>query len=442
MPSLLKFRLIERLYPATLAGLGYDIYASDKGLVVRIHGYNQQLPRIVEAIAVALRTFADELTADQFQTFVEQKLRDYYNAVRKPSSFAKQLRLNVIEHNSVSTLAKFEALKTVTLDEFRAFVAAMLAEIRIQALLQGNLDAAEATQIIRSLEQSLQDGVIGDRSALVLRTKRLPVPSAHFLRYRNMNASDVNTVTINYYQLGPISLRLNLMLDLLLLVGDDPCFNELRTKEQLGYEVGYELRDNNGVLGYTVTIVSQETSHTAEHVDRRIEAFRTEWMRDHVAAMTDAEFGEYHETLMRLKLTDDNHLKDELQRNWAEVTTEEYMFDRSELEIECLRTIGRKEFAAFYAEHCTAEATRKLSVQVVGRGAPAAAADVANADEPSKNVTDGGEPESIFEMTFAEPAPVEFVGPVPTGAVLINDVEAFANRLEVYPVCKTSTSLE
>lgn len=442
MPSLLKFRLIERLYPATLAGLVYDIYASDKGIVLRFSGYNQQLPRIVEAFAEALRTFADEVTTDQFQTFVEQKLRDYYNVVRKPSLFAKQLRINTIEYNRVSSLAKFETLKTVTLDDFRAFVVAMLAEIRIQALLQGNLNASEATQIVQTLERSLQGGVIGDRSALELRTNRLPPASAHYLRYRNQNASDVNTVTVNYYQLGPISLRLNLMLDLLLLVGDDPCFNELRTKEQLGYDVGYGLRDNNGVLGYTVTIVSQETSHTAEHCDRRIEAFRGEWMRDHVAAMTDAEFGEYHETLMRLKLTDDNHLRDELQRNWAEVTSEEYMFDRSELEIDCLKTIGRKEFAAFYADHCSAEATRKLCVQVVGRGAQSAAADTANAGETAQNGTEGDEPESIFEMKFAEPVPVEFVGPVPTGAVLISDMEAFCNGLEVYPVCKTSESLE
>lgn len=89
LPMLLKFRVIERLYPATIAGLGYDCYTSDKGLVLRVSGYNQQLHRIVETFGVALREFTDELTQDQFQTFVEQKLRDYYNVLIKPKSFAK-----------------------------------------------------------------------------------------------------------------------------------------------------------------------------------------------------------------------------------------------------------------------------------------------------------------------------------------------------------------
>lgn len=439
MPKLLHFRLIERLYPATLAGLGYDIYTSDKGLVVRISGYNQQLPRIVEAIAAALRTFAAELTVDQFRTFVEQKLREYYNAVIRPKSFAKLVRIVAIEHGHVPTLTKFEALKVVTIEDFRTFVAAMLAELRVQALLQGNLTAGEATQIVRTFEQTLHAGPIGDGRSLELRTKRLPSASSHYVRYRNMNASDVNTVTVNYYQLGPISLRLNCLLDLLLMVGDDPCFNELRTKEQLGYDVGYTLRDNNGVLGYSVTIVSQETSHTADHCDRRIEAFRREYMRDHVAALTDAEFGEYHASLVRLKQTDDNHLKDELQRNWAEVTSEDYIFGRQQREVECLRSIGRAEFAAFYAEHCGVEATRKFCVQVIGRSA---ADDNATAADGEEVATGNGDPDSIFDMTFAQPVLVEFVGPAPAGAVLIHDLDAFSSSLEVYPVCKTADSLE
>lgn len=86
---LLKFRVIERLYPATQAGNGYDCYTSDKGLILRISGYSQKLHRIVEAFAEALHTFADELTEDQFRMFVDQKLRDYNNLIIKPKSLAR-----------------------------------------------------------------------------------------------------------------------------------------------------------------------------------------------------------------------------------------------------------------------------------------------------------------------------------------------------------------
>lgn len=88
-PSLLKFKLIENLYPATIAGLGYECYTSDKGLVIRISGYSQNLHRIVEALGEMLTTFADDVTEEQFRTFVEQQLRNYYNVIIKPKAFAK-----------------------------------------------------------------------------------------------------------------------------------------------------------------------------------------------------------------------------------------------------------------------------------------------------------------------------------------------------------------
>lgn len=88
-PSLLKLKLVERLYPATIAGLGYECYTSYKGLVLRVIGYSQNLHRIVESLGEMLTTFADDVTEEQFRTFVEEHLRNYYNVLIKPKSLAK-----------------------------------------------------------------------------------------------------------------------------------------------------------------------------------------------------------------------------------------------------------------------------------------------------------------------------------------------------------------
>lgn len=86
---LLKFKLVERLYPATVAGMGYECYTAEKGLVLKVNGYNQNLHQMVDTFAMALTTFTDDLTEKQFRTFVEQKLRNYYNVLIKPKSLAK-----------------------------------------------------------------------------------------------------------------------------------------------------------------------------------------------------------------------------------------------------------------------------------------------------------------------------------------------------------------
>lgn len=320
------------------------------------------------------------------------------------------------------TLDKFEHLKTANLTNFRLYARTFTSHMRIQALFQGNLTGQQASLIMTNLVDSLQCNPLADPS-LQLRTNRLPHGS-NYLRCRSMNQSDANTVTVNYYQFGPITIRLNCLLDLMLLILEEPAFDQLRSKEQLGYDVGCGIRDNFGILGYTIAVVSQENKFTSEHIDDRIEVFRGEFVNI-VNKLTEAEFEQFRETLIKLKMTDDNHLRDELTRNWAEVTTDEFIFDRHLKEVECIRTITKEEFIQFYVNHFKAD-TRKLSVQVIG-----------NADVAAENGKTQVEPESIFDQTFEPIAIVEIAAGGEERGQLIRDIATFVSTLEVYPVSKT-----
>lgn len=177
-----------------------------------------------------------------------------------------------------------------------------------------------------------------------------------------MNKYDVNTVTCNHYQIGPISIKLNCLIDLLMIITDEPLFDVLRSQEQLGYDVSCSIRDNYGLLGYTITINSQENNHSAEYINERIEKFRFEHI-DRMEKMSVDEFEQFKSSLIKIKLTDDNDLKDEMNRNWTEITTEEYLFDRIDKEVNVLQTITQKEFLQFYHE-IYYNNHRKLMIQV------------------------------------------------------------------------------
>lgn len=233
--------------------------------------------------------------------------------------------------------------------------------MRIQVLIQGNVEADHTHDIMDRLLKTLNCEAIPDRRCLDLKTHELP-KGQHYLRCPTMNDTDVNTVTANYYQIGPITIRVNCLIDLLILIAEEPAFDQLRSKEQLGYDVDCSIRDNYGILGYTILINSQEHKFEAEYIDERIEAFRKEFL-EIIANISASDFEQFKDTLIKLKLTDDSHLKDELIRNWAEVTTDEYLFDRHKKEVECLKTITRTEFIQFYVDHFE-NGTRKLSVQV------------------------------------------------------------------------------
>lgn len=187
---------------------------------------------------------------------------------------------------------------------------------------------------------------------------------AHYLRCASMNANDVNTLTCNFYQIGPITIKTNSLIDLLMMIAEEPLFDSLRSKEQLGYDVCCSLHDNHGILGYSILVNSQETKFSAEHIDERIEVFRVALLTI-IREASDSEFEQYKESLMKIKLTEDNNLSEEVCRNWTEITTIEYAFDRAAKEVECLKSITKSEFLDFYEKHLL-ENTKKFSVQVDG----------------------------------------------------------------------------
>lgn len=326
--------------------------------------------------------------------------------------------MGILDSTHVPKVKAFEHLKTHSLTSFRTFARNFTRKLRIQALFQGNLTDTQAVSIMTNLVDTIKCSALDDPSLLELRTNRLP-SGANYLRCRNLNRSDVNTVTVNYYQFGQKSIRSLCLTNLLMHTIKEPTFDQLRNREQLGYDVNSDTLEIFGILGFVISVASQEIKFTAEHIDDRIEAFRSEIARI-LTAISEPDFEQFKQSLINRKLKADNSLYEEVRQNWHEIVSSECMFDRHLREVECLRTITKVELIEFYSNHF--KDSRKLCVQVIG-----------NAD-----LEDGVELEtvdvtSIFEKSL-EPS-VEFVefSDGHERGHLIQDVGAFLKTLEAYP---------
>ena len=79
----------------------------------------------------------------------------------------------------------------------------------------------------------------------------------------------------------------------------EPCFDTLRTKEQLGYSVHSGTRRTHGVLGLCVVVVSG--THGPAHLDERIEAFLAGFAAT-LAGMGEEAFEKQRQGLLALKM--------------------------------------------------------------------------------------------------------------------------------------------
>ncbi|XP_034475038.1 nardilysin [Drosophila innubila] len=448
--ELVKFHVSEDLYPATSAGFNYTFSVSEKGLNLQVRGYNEKLHLLVEGIAQAMVTVESTLNEDILETFVKDQRKSYFNTLIKPRQLNRDVRLCVVEHMRWLMIDKYKSLNDITLKDLRDFARQFPQQLYVQGLVQGNYTEESAHNVMNTLLSKLGCKPIQERLYVEDRTVQLP-QGAHYIRCHALNEQDTNTVITNYYQIGANSVRLECMLDLLMMFVEEPLFDQLRTKEQLGYHVGATVRMNYGIAGYSIVVNSQETNTTASHVDKRIEHFRNNMMQM-IEDMAEEEYEHIRDSLIKLKLVADMALSTEVTRNWSEIINEEYMFDRRRQQIEVLRTLEKAEIVAFLLQN-ELDNLRKVSVQVIGHQPKSktlpseeqskiAENKQENEQEDVDNDEDDDEDEDgdvemdevdeeLFEM-LANKLSVKFLPPDGDASTIL-DIAEFKSNLNLYP---------
>ncbi|KAH8343533.1 hypothetical protein KR059_012169 [Drosophila kikkawai] len=361
--ELVKFHVCEELYPALSAGLNYSFYAIEKGLLLKVSGYNEKLHLIVEAIAEGMLHVAETLDEKMLDAFRTNQRKIYFNTLIKPKHLNRDVRLCVLEQIRWLMIDKYKCLNEITLEELRDFARQFPKELYIQALIQGNYTEESAHNVLNTVLSRLNCQAIKERRFVEDRTVQLPL-GTNVIRCHALNEQDTNTVITNFYQIGPNTVRVESILDLMMMFVDEPLFDQLRTKEQLGYHVGATVRINYGIAGYSIMVNSQETKTTAHYAEGRIEAFRTKMLQI-LRQMPQDDYDHTRDSLIKLKLVADMALSTEVARNWDEIINEDYLFDRRRRQVEVLRTLQKSEIIDFLLEADTNN-LRKLSVQVIG----------------------------------------------------------------------------
>lgn len=195
LATLLKYQFVEKLYPATVAGLEYSCYAADMGLVLKVcanrsqflgnliktivlniticekktllfqvEGFNQKLHLIVDVFSKCLKSLADDMTEKQFDVFVQQQFKTYENIFIRPKVLAKELRLNIVESHHQPLFEKNKRLAAITFADFQQFCRKYCEQVRIKAIMQGNITEDRAINIMRNVLNELNCGKVEDVS--------------------------------------------------------------------------------------------------------------------------------------------------------------------------------------------------------------------------------------------------------------------------------------
>ncbi|XP_012218457.1 nardilysin-like [Linepithema humile] len=423
--NVLKLLLVEELYSATTARLDYSIIACEKGIIIKLDGFNEKLPHLLMTIGKYIADYSNFDNKELFEVVKRQQLKEYYNTFIKPGKLVKDVRLSILKLVHYTNVDMHNSLRNVDFEKFKNFVKSFTDHLYIQCLVQGNITRSAVEQNVQQFVKIINCGQLLPTMKPQMKVMEMLLGS-HYCKLKNINRTDVNSVVTNYYQIGVASIELTVLVDLLIMVMKEPLFTQLRSKEQLGYDVSCILRDIYGILGYSVTVHTQADKYTTDHVDKRIEEFMKS-LDKILQETTEEELESLKETLRKMKQCADIDLEEEVSRNWIEITRWQYMFDRLERETLAIKNIKIDELRQFVAKYMLkGSSLRKLSVHVVGT-------------DPKQNATD-----NVDEDREKTEYSLEYItdDQQHVKSLIVTDIDAYKKLLSTFPVSEEINFLD
>uniref|UniRef100_A0A096MQL8 Nardilysin convertase n=1 Tax=Papio anubis TaxID=9555 RepID=A0A096MQL8_PAPAN len=362
--NILTHNLAEPAYEADVAQLEYKLVAGEHGLIIRVKGFNHKLPLLFQLIIDYLAEFNS--TPAVFTMITEQLKKTYFNILIKPETLAKDVRLLILEYARWSMIDKYQALMDgLSLESLLSFVKEFKSQLFVEGLVQGNVTSTESMDFLKYVVDKLNFKPL--KQEMPVQFQVVELPSGHHLcKVKALNKGDANSEVTVYYQSGTRSLREYTLMELLVMHMEEPCFDFLRTKQTLGYHVYPTCRNTSGILGFSVTVGTQATKYNSEVVDKKIEEFLSSF-EEKIENLTEEAFNTQVTALIKLKECEDTHLGEEVDRNWNEVVTQQYLFDRLAHEIEALKSFSKSDLVNWFKAH-RGPGSKMLSVHVVGYG--------------------------------------------------------------------------
>ncbi|KAG0170307.1 Insulinase (Peptidase M16) [Apophysomyces sp. BC1034] len=369
--DLLKDSLNEYAYDAEVAGLCYNIENQLEGMLLAIGGYNDKLSVLLEKVVQKMRDF--HVDPERFKLLKDQLRRSYKNFALEPPYQHALYYLSYFTQDKMWTNAeKLMELDTITAEDIQSFYPTVLSHLHLEALVHGNVLKEEAQSMLNIVLDTLKPKVLLPSQIVGHRSLILPEGTRWVYQRDVEDPNNVNSGIEYLIQVGNVTqTNLRARLSLLAQIAQEPCFDQLRTKEQLGYLVFSGVRKQTGSMGMRFIVQSERDTI---YLENRIEDFLTK-LRLIIENMTADEYNAQVQSLIFKKLEKDKNLGQEGHKYWTHIHSGYYEFNQVDKDVQELKTVTKESLLEFMSTYIdpTSSSVRKISVHLQSQKTPAAA---------------------------------------------------------------------
>jgi nardilysin len=213
-----------------------------------------------------------------------------------------------------------------------------------------------------------------------------PASEVRAIAVPSKDPNDPNTAVDVYVQIGKDNVRDRVLVDLLVQILHEPFFDQVRTKEQFGYDCHCDSRWSYGVIGMVFCVVTnvRSASRAVERVGQFLAEARSrlapparpgggaaaaaDGAAD--AGMSDEEFMEHKVALATEKLDSFDSLEEEASSYWEEICVGRFEWQAWRNEAVELKGVTRQDVLDAFDRWLapSSDQTAMLAVSVIGSG--------------------------------------------------------------------------
>jgi len=330
----------QETYDADLAGLDFSLSHTTEGWQLSAGGYSERLADLATHILDIFFNQSHVFLQHKFVTAAQDRLVRNLNSYllsNRADTIANYYTVQLLEGLSGGVDEKIIAVENITLDTLKQYYQQLVADQNgtWDCLVMGNVASDDATAFYQKVQNVGGQPKGGWSSGSVQRG--LPISSSTSLHFPSLNKSEENGAVLVTFQ-SPIrgfngaqqqqqathhcpdeSLRYSSALRLISHMLREPLFDELRTKQQLGYIVSsyYDLNFDSAISNMNDADNTINTSTTTfvdsivvsvlsqkippEEILIRIDEFLTSF-RDTLAEMPQDEIRHHQDALSKKML--------------------------------------------------------------------------------------------------------------------------------------------
>ncbi|KAK5386061.1 metalloprotease [Exophiala xenobiotica] len=358
--NLVKDALSTYSYDAEISGLSYAIIPNQLGVDISVHGYNDKMAVLLEKILSTIRTI--EIKDDRFEIIKERMARKYKNwYYQQPYYQIGDYTRWLLNERGWMTDSYAAELPHITVEDVKTFGPELLQQAHIEVLAHGNLYKEDAKKIANLVESTLKPRTLPVSQWQLRRNVIVPEGSNFVYKHTLGDPANINHAIEYYLDVGHVmDIPLRSRLQLFAQMTDEPAFDQLRTKEQLGYVVWSGIRPAAVTMGYRVLIQSERDP---DYLETRINAFLLKFKQD-LEEMSEEDFEGHKRSLVNKRLEKLKNLDFETNRLWAYISSDYLNFYQVDRDVTVIRQLTKDDIKQFYAQYIDPESSKRAKVSV------------------------------------------------------------------------------